>query len=496
MKNKSPYAFSVHNSETSYDSAFFLSRLHEFIKTGQPCDLKRHTRDPLCNYLLETMTDSKLRNLVFGHESGPRIFIDTLMSFVALYLQKMNYYSQRWGAELRDIESTEEWSQEKRKQDWASLLQELEKSYAEQGLSISFYKREFEQSPNLIDDALWNNLMEEWRHHFNLRFKLQKKKFIEERGEMQTRLLTTNLISATSYIEERHIPLNDFCQTWALMGGRWNALEFERLHRITKLQAKYPVLPTIANRMGRIADKDGAQRIGTTSGRNEKMEHTSKSDIAGISLGRELSSLLPSEMAQFLDNETEDVFLQKYVTSHLQTFSHQSKVVNAARSLQTQSARHKGPIVVCVDTSGSMMGEPFQVSLSLMMRLAEMSEQENRPCFLIAFSTQAHPIDVLKDRPKLLQFFTRKASGNTDACRMLNSLFQLLNSNTDYVCADILWITDFRIPIPPATYLQQMEQLRQSGTHFYGLQIGIAENHWTPYFEEIFSIEDIKMSII
>ena len=54
--------------------------------------------------------------------------------------------------------------------------------------------------------------------------------------------------------------------------------------------------------------------------------------------------------------------------------------------------------------------------------------------------------------------------------------------------ADVLWVTDFRIPLPPKNDLYQMQEVRKRGTCFYGLQIGIAENRWLPYFDEMYQI--------
>lgn len=142
-----------------------------------------------------------------------------------------------------------------------------------------------------------------------------------------------------------------------------------------------------------------------------------------------------------------------------------------------------------------MMGEPSKIALSLMMQLCEMCERKQRDCFLIAFSVTATPIEVLHDRAQLLQFFHRKAEGSTDARHLMNVMLQLLKSNARYAGADVLWITDFRIPLPEPHYFSEMEQLQHDGTRFYGLQLGMAENHWTRHFDEMYKIEDVKMEI-
>ena len=48
--------------------------------------------------------------------------------------------------------------------------------------------------------------------------------------------------------------------------------------------------------------------------------------------------------------------------------------------------------------------------------------------------------------------------------------------------ADVLWISDFKIPLSVPELTDKMLEYRKVDTHFYGLQLGIAENEWSPFF--------------
>lgn len=474
------------------NKAFYFTLLRAFVASAHLPEMTLYADDPLSQYLWQTMSDDDMRRQVLSDDVASRIFVDSMMQLVSLYLQKANYHEQRLAFERRQIAEAREWSKDKRSEEWASLLKRIEDKYREQGFSASFYQREMEAEHAIEDDALWQSLLNDWDVQVGIQIKQNNQRYLESRMSLQTLLLRNNLQAATAYVRQHGVGKEHFFQSWALMGGRWNALEYERLQAIVDLQKRYPILEEVARRMGRVADALGLQHTGYTSGRTERMEHASHSDIAGVSLGRDFSSLLPLELAQFSDEEMEDCFFQKYVTGRLQTFSYQSESLHAARSLHQHAARPRGPMVVCMDTSGSMEGLPNQIALSLMMKLTEMCSREQRDCELIAFSVLAKPIDVMDDRTKLLQFFTSRASGDTDARRMLRSLSELFTGNQHYASADVLWISDFRIPLPDALYLSQMEQLRSEGTCFYGLQIGIAENRWTAYFDEMFQIYDYQ----
>lgn len=88
----------------------------------------------------------------------------------------------------------------------------------------------------------------------------------------------------------------------------------------------------------------------------------SKSDIAGITTGNNLESLLPFELALLSDSKTENIFYKRYVTKDLQIFASKSSV--------SKGKKHRnGPIIICLDTSSSMKGDPIIVATALTMAI-------------------------------------------------------------------------------------------------------------------------------
>ena len=83
-------------------------------------------------------------------------------------------------------------------------------------------------------------------------------------------------------------------------------------------------------------------------------------------------------------------------------------------------------------------------------------------------------------------FFSTTSCGDTDATRMLKATFDLLQSKKEYMNADVLWITDFKIPLPSPKLTDRILEYRKADTHFYGLQLGIAENEWIPFFDRVY----------
>ena len=160
------------------------------------------------------------------------------------------------------------------------------------------------------------------------------------------------------------------------------------------------------------------------------------------------------------------------------------------RRITPRPARLRGPMIVCVDKSGSMSGTPENLAHSLMLKLLSIADKQKRELYLISFSVEAIPIDVRKERTKLLEFFKMQAAGDTNATKMLQQVFEVLSSNVRYMSADVLWISDFRIPLTKRDLRERLLKYRREGTRFYGLQIGMnPTNEWSDYFDEIINLK-------
>ena len=74
-------------------------------------------------------------------------------------------------------------------------------------------------------------------------------------------------------------------------------------------------------------------------------------------------------------------------------------------------------------------------------------------------------------------------------------MFDLLDGKhqTNYINADVLWITDFLIPEPTDYEVMKLRDYRKTGTKFYGLRILSADDkqkntEWQSYFDRIYNI--------
>ncbi len=203
-------------------------------------------------------------------------------------------------------------------------------------------------------------------------------------------------------------------------------------------------------------------------------KHPTVEEVDRVEQGDNIPRALPSELALMADPDTESLFYKRYAVKELQQLSSPSrdKPVKADRE-KNRPRLTKGPIIVALDTSGSMDGTPIKIATSLLQQLLRMAKKERRKCFLISFSVRAKSIDL--SRPgnwrKLEAFLEDGYSGGTDGEQMLSQAMTALDKGP-FEMADVLVISDFYFPKPLPKTMERMEDHRKKGTKFYGLQIG------------------------
>lgn len=319
--------------------------------------------------------------------------------------------------------------------------------------------------------------------------------YINEFLPRQQELLDKYLSVVPEYVAKHAVSDEEFEQCWALMGGIWNVLEFERIRLIVGLQKQYPQVLEVAKVLGRIADEEGGERVPLGGGNAMKIEHAAPSDIEGVTIGNDLTSMLPCEMAQMVDDDLNGLFVYKFATRNLQNFRYKSAVMHPSHKLQLRRARQKGPMVVCLDTSGSMAGQPERISHALIVKLLQLALRQDRDFLLIAFSYMAKAFEVRQNRARLLDFFRKQASGDTDVTDMLEMCIDTLMSKPEYMSADVCLVSDYKMPLANDVLMKRVMDLRERGTRFYGLQIGETSfKEWPRYFDRIWQL-NYKMNI-
>lgn len=301
-------------------------------------------------------------------------------------------------------------------------------------------------------------------------------------------------------IDEGQISSKDFDRLMDGLGDGLNDNGIKETIELLNLRKKNHALTEILSLIGR-KPSDAGERKAHLSYGNQNLPHSGGSDIQGITVGQSFSSLLPLETALFSDSETEDIFLHKYVDHQLQLFHHKSENGKPSRGLYNVRAKGHGPMIICMDTSGSMAGHPLDVARVVVSNIFMEALRQRRACLLILYSED---IDVI-DLTKAWENYKARSGGGykdfimqipivfgaTDITDMLLEIFDSWENSQEYQLADVLVISDFEIPKPSIDLLSKMMYYRGLGYRFFGYKIGSEETDLSPYFNEIVQHEAI-----
>lgn len=513
-------------SKDLVEAQYYLKMLDDFCKTGKvvipapsgnvmPWNKEEDTMTDFLVWVFNLKLDDryKFQAQVRNSKLKSRVFYDYVGKFIVECVHHIRFQRQRAWSESHRADDILDWPDYKRmdRKWWIPLLHQLEKEHGDEGFDLSFFLRLF-SGGGAMKTENWERLAREWKACIERQSQNRLKLFIAARRDTFIKGLTMLMDQMTQCIKRREIPEERALQAWEFMQNGWTETEFERSLNRVEIQDRYPVIREIVAQMGRIADANGKDRLTIASGVDMKMEHSSGSDIEGITVGNDLNTLLPTELAQYSDDDAEGLFFHKYRMRELQNFRYKSEMSKPSRRLGFTHASRKGPMIVCLDTSASMYGPPERIASTLIALLEGTAEDLERDCFLIDFSVSTRAIDLREKRKmKRLQklgLYHQESSdgrqsatthipfigGGTSALKMMKLMFDMLdNDDQHYVNADVLWITDFAIPAPTQAMLDKVKQYRDTGTRFYGFRIVSTEdkepNQWESHFNKIYTIK-------
>ena len=284
-------------------------------------------------------------------------------------------------------------------------------------------------------------------------------------------------------------PILDFLwDGWGIDEGFWHHVDWSQLDRYAKILEKEKALQELAELLGRAQESEDEfeeENISKTKYWDDwTVDPASKSEIIGVHNSDDLCNLLPSEVALLSDPVTETIFAKKFVEKKLLTFEYQGQIKvgkeeEIEETIESPISEKKGPIICCIDTSGSMSGTPERVAKAIVLALLKIALRDERKCYLISFSTGIETIDLsnLKNSiTKLIEFLGMGFYGGTDATAAFQHSLKMLEDD-DYKKADVLVVSDFQMPeLSKELWDKIDEQKNEKEIKFHSLLIGASGN--------------------
>ena len=273
----------------------------------------------------------------------------------------------------------------------------------------------------------------------------------------------------------------------------------------------------LCDMMGRLRRAETAKRQALIKNRLTVTEYipdvNSREERVGIHFGKDIEHVLPQEIALLADDATATLFDMKFVEGRLMCFEMEgretsTREIEEEQMREVEEEEELGPIIICVDTSGSMHGSPETVAKAVTLFMATRALSQKRNCLLINFSTGIETLDLSGGvgMTKVITFLQRSFHGGTDSTLALTHALKTIE-NEKYNQSDLLVISDFIMSSLPEPLHEKILKAKANKNRFYSLSIGdlflserlrdVFDNQWVynPSTSSINSIQEIASSI-
>lgn len=161
-------------------------------------------------------------------------------------------------------------------------------------------------------------------------------------------------------------------------------------------------------------------------------------ELSSVEVGNDLARVLPTEMVKLADPDLELVFFRQFTERNLLQYH-----------LKGSSKEGRGPIVVCVDQSGSMEGKREIWSKAMALALLKVATMQNRACRVIHFEGTVRKVDDWEPGKvgslDLLESMAVFYNGSgTEFEPPLRSALESITTVKDLKKADVVFLTDGR----------------------------------------------------
>lgn len=295
--------------------------------------------------------------------------------------------------------------------------------------------------------------------------------------------------------------LGSFSQlSWDTLQGHLRSRPWAEAQRAAQRLAELPALRRLIQQLGRSSRSPSApartaeqaqaqapQRMPMKT--VETVLHGVPGEIAGITLGAELSRMLPSEAVMLRQPALRRLWRARYAEQRLLSWHTEAVLVDTrpdpqhraqpAHASQQVQRLDRGPIIVCLDTSGSMQGAPERIAKAVVMAALQAAHAGQRGCRLLAYGGPGELLerDLGSDASglqSLMDLMGQSFDGGTDIQTPIERALETVHEQR-WKDADLLIVSDGEFGCVPQTLAKLDKARQQLGLRVQGILLGDRE---------------------
>src|SRR4051812_24549895 len=238
----------------------------------------------------------------------------------------------------------------------------------------------------------------------------------------------------------------------------------------------------------RVCDLAGRYRRLAQSRPRQKTTH-GVDDVVGVVLDGDVGRLLPHELAKLADDDLGDDAMRRLVERQLM-----------CREYHATEPVARGPVIVCVDESGSMSGEKGHTAKALALALAWVARMQKRWIALVAYSGDSgERLLALPpgrwDEAALMDWvegFIGRGSNVDVPVREMPRIYRQLNA--PHGKTDVIFLTDAQCRLPAELQQQFVGWKKAVKARLITLVIRSQPGDLTAISDEVFTVPSLSVS--
>jgi uncharacterized protein with von Willebrand factor type A (vWA) domain len=283
--------------------------------------------------------------------------------------------------------------------------------------------------------------------------------------------------------------------------GVLRSREWREAQRIAALLTHLQPLAELIRRLGRTEHHPSAPPAATPRAVPQRAEKPQREretrlpdapgELKGIRHSDRIERLLGSEAAMIRHPVLHKLWRARLAESRLLTYESEAVLLErvpdpdapAPRAAQdAPQALEHGPMILCIDTSGSMRGAPENIAKAAVLEALRTAHRERRGCKLIAFGGPGEllerdlvtPPDARDGLNALLELMGQGFDGGTDVQTPIERAIELVHTQ-GWCSADLLIVSDGEFGCTEATLARLDAARHELGLRVQGILVGDRE---------------------